>query len=189
MAKKHKPSGFTIVELLIVIVVIAILAAISIVAYNGIQTRAENNKTLVAASAYHKAIKMYEVDFGKIPQISLDSCLGENYTWDFTGSASGNNQCRYTSSSYYIIRGSLNSDLKKYITPLPTPSMQVVGSATNWSRGITYQAEGASPGTDIALAFALKATNSCPATSGMELLYSEPLSNGVRCVFKAGLRA
>lgn len=29
-------SGFTIVELLIVIVVIAILAAISIVAYNGI---------------------------------------------------------------------------------------------------------------------------------------------------------
>lgn len=33
-------SGFTIVELLIVIVVIAILAAITIVAYNGIQNRA-----------------------------------------------------------------------------------------------------------------------------------------------------
>ena len=34
-------KGFTIVELLIVIVVIAILAAITIVAYNGIQSRAK----------------------------------------------------------------------------------------------------------------------------------------------------
>lgn len=36
-----RPKGFTLVELLIVIVVIAILAAISVVAYNGIQTRAK----------------------------------------------------------------------------------------------------------------------------------------------------
>ena len=35
-----KQKGFTIVELLIVIVVIAILAAITIVAYNGVQSRA-----------------------------------------------------------------------------------------------------------------------------------------------------
>lgn len=36
--------GFTIVELLIVIIVIAILAAIVIVAYNGIQTKAQQSK-------------------------------------------------------------------------------------------------------------------------------------------------
>lgn len=40
MTFKNKPGGFTIVELLIVIVVIAILAAISTVAYNGITDRA-----------------------------------------------------------------------------------------------------------------------------------------------------
>lgn len=37
----NKERGFTIVELLIVIVVIAILAAITIVSYNGIQNRAK----------------------------------------------------------------------------------------------------------------------------------------------------
>ncbi|MBM3210039.1 type II secretion system protein [Candidatus Saccharibacteria bacterium] len=40
----NRSRGFTIVELLIVIVVIAILAAITIVAYNGIQGRAQQSK-------------------------------------------------------------------------------------------------------------------------------------------------
>lgn len=39
-APQQRPGGFTIVELLIVIVLIAILAAITIVAYNGISKRA-----------------------------------------------------------------------------------------------------------------------------------------------------
>ena len=43
MWAKHKQTGFTIVELLIVIVVIAILAAITIVAFNGIQNRANDS--------------------------------------------------------------------------------------------------------------------------------------------------
>lgn len=40
--RKNSSSGFTIVELLIVVVVIAILAAIGVVAYTGIQNRAYN---------------------------------------------------------------------------------------------------------------------------------------------------
>jgi len=43
MLRGQKQSGFTIVELLIVVVVIAILAAITIVAYNGIQNRAKSS--------------------------------------------------------------------------------------------------------------------------------------------------
>ena len=52
-----KRQGFTIVELLIVIVVIAILAAITIVAYNGIQSR---SKTSAAKQTANSVVKKAE---------------------------------------------------------------------------------------------------------------------------------
>lgn len=70
-------SAFTIVELLIVIVVIAILAAITIVAYNGIQTRAENNKTVTAVQAYAKAFQLYAIDNGQYPSTAVYPCVGD----------------------------------------------------------------------------------------------------------------
>lgn len=54
---KNNQKGFTIVELLIVIVVIGILAAITIVAFNGIQNR---GKTASGQSAANTIIKKAE---------------------------------------------------------------------------------------------------------------------------------
>lgn len=56
MAHTLKQKGFTIVELLIVIVVIAILAAITVVSYNGIQARAQQSKVASDISTLNKAI-------------------------------------------------------------------------------------------------------------------------------------
>lgn len=70
-------KGFTIVELLIVIVVIGILAAISIVAYNGIQQRAREAERQSDIKAISTQLEMYFVDNGEYP---LNSQMG-NATW------------------------------------------------------------------------------------------------------------
>ena len=59
---KKQQTGFTIVELLIVVVVIAILAAITIVAYNGIQKRAQTSAATSALSQAAKKLALYRVD-------------------------------------------------------------------------------------------------------------------------------
>lgn len=64
---KTKRSGFTIVELLIVIVVIAILAAITIVAYNGVQTRARDATRSDGLRAIQDALELYKADNGTYP--------------------------------------------------------------------------------------------------------------------------
>lgn len=75
---RHQNLGFTIVELLIVVVVIAILAAITIVAYNGVQDRATTAKTSDLATSYLKLFKMYKVQEGEIPVDGWNEtyCLG-----------------------------------------------------------------------------------------------------------------
>lgn len=54
--KQTARKGFTIVELLIVIVVIGILAAITIVSFNGVTTKANNTKIASDLSQLKKAI-------------------------------------------------------------------------------------------------------------------------------------
>lgn len=56
MTLKKNEFGFTIVELLIVVVVIAILAAITIVSYNGIQSRAKDSAAINTSSQAAKKL-------------------------------------------------------------------------------------------------------------------------------------
>lgn len=56
---RDRRRGFTIVELLIVVVVIAILAAITVVAYNGITNRAKATSAATAAEQAAKKVMTY----------------------------------------------------------------------------------------------------------------------------------
>lgn len=57
-------KGFTIVELLIVIIVIATLAAITIVAYNGIQQRARDTQRKSDVTQITKGLSLWSTDTG-----------------------------------------------------------------------------------------------------------------------------
>lgn len=83
-AQKPTPLGFTIVELLIVIVVIAILAAITIVAYTGVQERARYSAMRSDLSSLNKAILLYYAENGQYPitQATSATCSGSWCGWD-----------------------------------------------------------------------------------------------------------
>lgn len=67
---KKKTSGFTIVELLIVIVVIGILAALVITTYNGIQQKARDTERKTDINAVHGQVEAYNAQNGKYPTLA-----------------------------------------------------------------------------------------------------------------------
>jgi len=69
------------VELLVVIVVIAILAAITVVAYNGIQGRGKDSRRFSDMAAIEKALELYKTDNGQYPAIAL-SGSGDLSGWE-----------------------------------------------------------------------------------------------------------
>lgn len=103
MWAKRKETGFTIVELLIVIVVIGILAAIVIVAFNGVQGRAKDTQRDSDLKSVQKALELYYIDNGGYPRCN----------------ATGANLSPFANSSG-TITACLSDDLiPKYIGSLP----------------------------------------------------------------------
>ena len=68
--------GFTIVELLIVIIIIGILATITLIAYRSVTDQANNAKTLHYAEQWKKAIDTYRLTHTVLPNDW--TCLGND---------------------------------------------------------------------------------------------------------------
>lgn len=81
--------GFTLVELLIVIVVVGVLAAITVVAFNGVSARSRNVRTIAVVQSYRKAIVAYRTLNNTYPPVNAGrACLGAGYS-DANGDGSG----------------------------------------------------------------------------------------------------
>lgn len=116
-------QAFTIVELLIVIVVIAILAAITIVAYNGIQARAYNAATISQAKQTIDLINAYIAVEGKYPSTS-------------NGCATRDSQCTWLDGA---VNSNNNATLMNNLSTIGSPAAsRVSGSVAGKYYGLTY---------------------------------------------------
>jgi prepilin-type N-terminal cleavage/methylation domain-containing protein len=78
---KSKEKGFTIVELLIVIVVIGILVALVITTFSGIQRRARDTERQTDIKAMHGQVEAYYAQNGNYPTLANlndDDWVGTN---------------------------------------------------------------------------------------------------------------
>ena len=122
-------QAFTIVELLVVIVVIGILAAITVVSYGGITSRANVASIQSQLSSNSKPLKMYSVEYGSYPTaLDVNNCPTaptadtkycikniQGGTLSYTGNASGYNLTiskgnvgyKTTESDKYVDAGTL----------------------------------------------------------------------------------
>lgn len=74
-----KKYGFTIVELMVVIVVIAILTAITVVTYTGIQNRAQDVARLTTANQIRDKVKIEEVRNGRPSPNATERATKESF--------------------------------------------------------------------------------------------------------------
>ena len=132
--------GFTIVELLIVVVVIAILVAITTVAYSGVSARANNSSLQSNISTTVKKLEIYKVNTGSFPTNLTDAGIepNSNYIITYTASGDGSSYCTSSSKSgriYYASNTTSNPATGKCSGPVGIPG---TGNIASDGASITY---------------------------------------------------
>ncbi|MCC4907770.1 type II secretion system protein [Microbacterium sp. cx-59] len=146
-------NGFTIVELLIVVVIIAVLAAIVIANYSGIINRARSVSMHTAATQYRDALALYQAQYGRYPRSFADhapmygsgyyyACLGKGYTVHGGPKAA----CVWSAGHNAYVDAAFNDELAKVATYSPNMatynpvcSTRSIDGQTQCSQGIVFQ--------------------------------------------------
>jgi len=163
-----KKRGFTVVELLIVVVVIAILSTITVVSYQGARTKAQNTRVIATVKNYADVLNAYHLANNQYPNVGGDHvCLPANYpaTAEFPL-----NSCEYDGGSYlnFVSPASSTNIVTELATverSLPDASYGYtlkgfLGGSTERVRGILFTDEGIAGGGFII--YHLKGESKCP---------------------------
>ena len=132
--KNIKNQGFTLVELLIVIVIIAILTVVSLVAYNGLQNQAKTSAAKSAADAVAKKAELYNTAESKYPAnlaaLTDTAHSGEPYYLDaktVNAPATGTSLTAGT-IEYQVCTGNKGAHVKYYNFSKDTVEERTVGT-------------------------------------------------------------
>lgn len=118
--KRWDKQGFTIVELLIVVVVIAILAAITIVAFNGIQNRARTSSINSSLNQGIKKVLLYAVtNSDQLPATLTDAKVDDagSITYQYTSNNS-------VSPKEYCLTATYDRTVSSYISSTAPSTVQ-----------------------------------------------------------------
>lgn len=178
--RQRNSIGFTIVELLIVVVIIGILAAIVIVAYNGITTQAENNRTIQAVAQYAKGLQMYATQNGHYPIVAdgVYPCLGPHPGTSCGKRDSGTNCLGSGSTSS---NATFDADMKTVLgSNLPKLSDQrMICGGLNYSGG--YVVPNAPSGNTLSFYYFIKGDVSCDNIGGAQSVSKSQQDDTTRC--------
>lgn len=118
-------SGFTIIELLVVIVVVGILASITAVTYNGVQKRTQNENRAAQLQTWESVFNRYKAKNGNVPLPSTGDGVGYCLGTGFPNGFDGQPRCRD-----YLYNGStslLESNASTLMNELGTVTANLPG--------------------------------------------------------------
>ena len=138
--KTYLEKGFTIVELLVVVVVMAILATVTIVTYRGIRERAANTAMLSEFQQWKDAFDSYYATFGHFPVMPAGAhyCLGTGFPNGKCRDYLADNENTYTEASSTALMTELNKAPIRVKSTVKYPIRGTVGPYVTFQQNNDY---------------------------------------------------
>jgi type II secretory pathway pseudopilin PulG len=157
-----------------VIVVIGILAAIVIVAYNGVQTRAENTKTVAVIEKYATVLSVYATTNGSYPVVPL-GCLGSGATCAQV--TDGAPTCFGTGGANSS--ATLDAAIQTVIGQLPPTSSQQIPCGGKSYKGAFFAS---ADGKSAVIYYFLRGNQTCSSVSTLSITNTAYQADTTQCI-------